>query len=217
MIVSIYLPFYLDACILHCIDSLKSFILQLYNKILNSMDMKQKAEHKKQNPRKHLQFQKITACHCAQDRSTSSAVSSPPASYVYLYPYISTTFTNKPGSSQKEGVIHTRLRTSTPNLPLPPIPIIPHIPRPKNTIQQPPSDPIRPVFAIRRPALEQAAHEWRRIVTDLEDPPALAVRADMVPEEGGPCCWVGAHVVQQVGGIGVHAVVDNNCFILGWG
>lgn len=52
-------------------------------------------------------------------------------------------------------------------------------------------------------------------MTDLEDRPALAVRADVVPEEWGPGRWVGAHVVEEVGGVSVHAVVDNDCFVLG--
>lgn len=51
-------------------------------------------------------------------------------------------------------------------------------------------------------------------MTDLEDCPALAVRADVVPEKGGTGCWVGAHVVKEVGGVEVHAVVDNDCFVL---
>lgn len=54
-------------------------------------------------------------------------------------------------------------------------------------------------------------------MADLEDRPALAVWADVVPEEGGAGCWVGAHVVEEIGGVEVHAVVDNDCFILGWG
>lgn len=52
-------------------------------------------------------------------------------------------------------------------------------------------------------------------MTDLENRPALAVWADVVPEKGGAGCWVGTHVVQEVCGVEVHAVVDNDCFVLG--
>lgn len=53
-------------------------------------------------------------------------------------------------------------------------------------------------------------------MADLEDRPALAVWADVVPEKWGAGCWVGAHVVEEVGGVEVHAVVDNDCFVLSW-
>lgn len=51
-------------------------------------------------------------------------------------------------------------------------------------------------------------------MTDLEDRPALAVRTDVVPEKGGAGCWVGTHVVEEVGGVEVHTVVDNDGFVL---
>lgn len=128
-----------------------SFILQLYK-----IDIKPHAyEAKNQNNffQKHS-IPTITAFHSAQDRSTSSAL---PASYVCLYINIHQHRLHQ--SSIQKGkeryTIHTRFRTRrSPNLPLPPIPIIPHITRPKNTIQQPASNPVRAVFAIRRPALE---------------------------------------------------------------
>lgn len=118
--------------------------------------------------------------------------------FIYKHPSASSLEIKHP----RKRSTHTRLRTCRPpNLPLPSVPIIPHIPRPKNAIQQPTGDPIRAVFAIRRPTLEQAAHQRRCIVADLEDRPALAVRADVVPEERGAGCWVGAHVVKEVGGV----------------
>ena len=101
-------------------------------------------------------------------------------------------------------------------LPLPPIPIIPNIPRPKNTIQQPPGHPIRPVLAIRRPAVKQRLGARFRAPPDLQDAPALALGADVVPEEGR--ADRGGRVVEdgfeEVAGVFVHYVIDVDCFVL---
>lgn len=66
----------------HPIDS-----LQVHTSIIQNIYQiaKRKEKKKKTNiPQKHLQPQNITMSHFAQDHSTSSAASSPPASYVYL-------------------------------------------------------------------------------------------------------------------------------------
>lgn len=108
----------------------------------------------------------------------------------------------------------TRITPGRSILPLPPIPIIPHIPRPKNTIQQPPRNPVRPVFAISAATVEQGTREGPCIAPDLHDRPALVVGSDVVPEEGGAGGWVGADAVEEVGCVLVHAVVDHDCFVL---
>lgn len=37
----------------------------------------------------------------------------------------------------------------------------------------------------------------------------------MVPEEWGAGVWVGTDAVEEVGGVLIQAVVDNDCFVLG--
>lgn len=64
----------------HPIDSVQAHI----SIIQNIYQIAKRKEKKPKIPQKHLQPQDITVSHFAQDHSTSSAASSPPASYVYL-------------------------------------------------------------------------------------------------------------------------------------
>jgi len=100
-------------------------------------------------------------------------------------------------------------------LPLSPIAVVSHIPRPKYTIQQPPSNPVGSILAVRTTAVEELSCEWTGIAPDFRDREALVVGPDMVPEEWRARGWVGAHAVEEVGGVLVHAVVDYDCFVLG--
>lgn len=49
---------------------------------------------------------------------------------------------------------------------------------------------------------------------DLQDAPALALGADMVPEERGAGVGVRGDAVEQVGGVFVEAVVDDYGHVL---
>ena len=112
--------------------------------------------------------------------------------------------------------VHTRLSRirNSPSLPLPPIPIISHIPRSKNAIQQPPSNPIGSILAIGNSTIKQRPRRRRCVAPDLENRPALSVWSDVVPEERRACVWVCADVIEEVGGVLVDAVVDHYCFVL---
>lgn len=99
-------------------------------------------------------------------------------------------------------------------IPSPPIPIIPYIPRPKHTIQQPPSNPIRPVLAIGLTKIEKRTRSRAACAPYLQDTPSLTLGTDMVPVEGRVGGGIGPDAVQQVAAVLVHEIVDVNCFVL---
>lgn len=70
------------------------------------------------------------------------------------------------------------------------------------------------MFAVRVAAIEERARRRAGVVPNLHDGPALAVRANMMPEEGRARVGVVADAVKEVRGILVHAVVDDDGFVL---
>lgn len=99
-------------------------------------------------------------------------------------------------------------------VPLSPIAIIPNIPRPKHTIQQPPRHPIGTVLTGRGAASEERTGQGPSILRDFDDAPPLTLGTDMMPEEGRPSRRIIRYAVEEMRGIFVEAIVDDNRFIL---
>ena len=157
--------------------------------------------------------------HFAQDHSIPSSArqSPPPALVSYLF--------NRSSASSPSHQITTSKRVEVNELTIPHrIPIslptaavVPYIARAKHAIQQPPSNPVRPVLPSRPTAIEQGPRKGTGVPPDLHDSPALVVWADMVPEERGAGVGVCAEVVEEERGVLVHVVVNYNSLVLGAG
>lgn len=70
------------------------------------------------------------------------------------------------------------------------------------------------MFPLRGSAVKKRPRQGSRIAPDLHDPPSLTLGTDVVPEERGVGRWVVSDAVEKVGCVLVHAVVDDDCFVL---